>query len=81
MKMTKKAAASNDAAITTLQMLALDRALGEVVVQTQCLTLREKGKLVDMQRRLRAMRIELEVVYRLPDRAPLHLMPADWPVR
>jgi len=78
MAMTKKGA--SDAAITRLQLAALDRALSEIVLRSECLSLRGKDQLAAMKRKLRSMRIEVEVEYRLPDLGKAsQVLPPDFP--
>ncbi|PYF07832.1 hypothetical protein C8J30_11579 [Rhodobacter viridis] len=64
---TTKGAGFGEATVTALQLLALDRALAGLVIGADCLTMRAKGDLVTMQRKLRVMRIAIEVEHGLPD--------------
>ncbi|SOC02149.1 hypothetical protein SAMN05877831_10390 [Rhodobacter maris] len=77
--MAKNGASPDDAALTRLQILALDRALSDVVLRSECLSLRAKDQLAAMKRKLRAMRIELEISYRLPEIGALRVLPAGYP--
>lgn len=79
MKMTKNGASATDAALTRLQIVALDRALSEVILYSECLSLRAKDQLNAVKRKLRGMRIELEIAYRLPEIGALRVLPPGYP--
>ena len=64
---TTKGAGFGEATVTALQLLALDRTLAGLVIGADCLTMRAKGDLVTIQRKLRLMRIAIEVEHGLPD--------------
>lgn len=67
MAVTKKGTCFESAALTGVQLLALDRALANLVLQSDCLTLSAKDELAAMQARLRRIRVALEVECGLPD--------------
>jgi len=73
----KGGAAFEDAALIGLRLLALDRALSDLVVGSNCLTLSAKGNLAGMQRRLRKMRIQVETEGRLPALAGSCVVPLE----
>lgn len=63
----KKGTCFNDAALAGLQLLAIERSLSLLVLETDCLTVRAKDQLAAMQVKLRRMRHEIEVSANLPD--------------
>ncbi|SOC21867.1 hypothetical protein SAMN05877809_1192 [Rhodobacter sp. JA431] len=83
MNTTKKGASSDDAALTRLQLFAIDRALADVVLGSDCLTLRAKDHLVAIQRKVRRMRLDVEGAHRLPDlgklRGMARVLPSGYP--
>lgn len=65
--MVRASAGFEEAALAALRLHAIDRALADLVLSCDCLTLAAKGHLADMQRKVRGLRIQIEVDARLPD--------------
>lgn len=78
-KAMKGGSSFEEAAMTGLRLLALDRALSDLVVNSNCLSLPAKGQLARMQRGLRKMRIQVEVEGRLPALAGSWVLPLERP--